>query len=348
MATSLTNTGVCFPDATVQTTAGGPATLNVNFACNNIYSCISCNSGGGAAGCGSNNTFFGKNAGNNTLTGTNNNFFGCTAGNSSTSGGGNNYFGNSAGAASTSGFYNIFLGTNAGRCNTTGSCNFFFGISSGYNTTTSTGNMFIGYCAGYCNTTGTENIFIGSQCAGWCNTTGACNIFIGSAAGRYNLYGCNNIAIGYASGINQGVGLWEGAPLYNNTCNLMVMGNSYMTCAKIAIAWTVTSDIRDKCVFGNVSHGRKFFDKINPIKFAFKDRTTGLIRDVEGKMRYGFSAQEVLEAEGDEPVIVSATNPDKLMLTSDHMLPVVVNAIKELNSEIDALKERVALLESKT
>ena len=95
-------------------------------------------------------------------------------------------------------------------------------------------------------------------------------------------------------------------------------------------------------------HGRGFLQKINPVKFAFKDRNTGCITDVEGKSRYGFSAQEILEAEGDDPVIASAENPDKLQITNDHLIPVLVNAIKELSTEIETLKEKVALLESKS
>jgi hypothetical protein len=35
-------------------------------------------------------------------------------------------------------------------------------------------------------------------------------------------------------------------------------------------------------------------------------------------------------------------------MTNDHILPILVNAIKELNAEIDTLKERMVLLEAKT
>ena len=125
------------------------------------------------------------------------------------------------------------------------------------------------------------------------------------------------------------------------------MGNSSHACAQIQIGWTTVSDIRDKCIFGNVPHGRGFLQKINPIKFAFKNRETGEITDPDGKKRYGFSAQEILDAEGNEPIIASNENPDKLQITSDYLVPILVNAIKELSSELDALKERVILLEAK-
>lgn len=83
------------------------------------------------------------------------------------------------------------------------------------------------------------------------------------------------------------------------------------------------------------------------VKFALKDRNTGCITDPEGKRRYGFSAQNVLAAEGDTPVIVSTEDPNKLQLTSDYMIPVLVNAVNELSQELDALKARLAILESK-
>jgi hypothetical protein len=175
------------------------------------------------------------------------------------------------------------------------------------------------------NTTGCNNNFFGRQ-AGLCNTTGVNNLF----------FGCNS-----------GVGA-AGLANITTESNRIIMGNSSHTCAQIQIAWTTVSDIRDKCIFGNVPHGRGFLEKINPVKFAFKDRTTGCLTDPEGKRRYGFSAQEILEAEGNEPVITSTENPDKLQVTNDYLIPILVNAIKELSAEIETLKGRISLLESKS
>jgi hypothetical protein len=129
--------------------------------------------------------------------------------------------------------------------------------------------------------------------------------------------------------------------------NRIIMGNSSHTCAQIQVAWTAVSDIRDKCIFGAVPYGRGFLQGLNPITYAFKDRTTGCITDPEGKRRYGFCAQEVLSLEGDQPVIASNDDPDKLQITSDYLVPVLVNAIKELSTEVDDLKTRIAALENK-
>jgi hypothetical protein len=127
--------------------------------------------------------------------------------------------------------------------------------------------------------------------------------------------------------------------------NRIIMGNNAHTCAQIQIGWTTVSDIRDKCIFGNVPHGRGFLKKINPIVFAFKNRKTNEITDPNGKRRYGFSAQEILEAEGDNSVVVSNEDPDKLQVTNDYMIPILVNAIKELSAEVDELRARITSIE---
>ena len=53
------------------------------------------------------------------------------------------------------------------------------------------------------------------------------------------------------------------------------------------------------------------------------------------------------ELEGDKPIIVDNANPERLSVTHDHLLPILVNAINELSEELDILKEKVRVLESK-
>jgi hypothetical protein len=130
-------------------------------------------------------------------------------------------------------------------------------------------------------------------------------------------------------------------------CNRIIMGNSSHTCAQIQIGWTTVSDIRDKCIFGRVPHGRGFLQNLETIEYAFKDRTTGCLTDSQEKRRYGFSAQNILVAEGDTPVIVSTEDPEKLQLTTDYLIPVLVNAVNELSQEVDSLKARLEALEAR-
>ena len=192
------------------------------------------------------------------------------------------------------------------------------------------------------NTTGSSNIFFGPL-TGLGNTTGSSNIFFGRWAARCNTTGGNNIAIGQHSGMTA----VSPSGLFNLTTesNRIIMGNANHTCAQIQIAWTTVSDVRDKCIFGNVPHGKGFLEKINPIEFVFKDRQTDEITDPEGKRRYGFSAQEILEAEGDHNVVVSTEDPDKLQMTNDYLIPILVNAVKELSAELSELRARIVALE---
>jgi hypothetical protein len=291
----------------------------------NIYSSVS---GTNAGSYSSNNFFVGYCAGEYSFNGTDNTFIGQQAG------GGGNYSGSS----------NNFFGAYSGYSNFSGSHNNFLGLWAGRNNSSGTNNNFFGCRSGRCNTSGSYNNFFGCN-AGQGNTTGSHNVFMGQSAGRYNGTGCNNLAFGH----NSGVSGFSPDGLFNlsGANNRIIMGNASHTCAQIQIGWTTVSDCRDKCIFGSVQHGRGFLQNLEPVEYAFKDRATGCITDIEGKRRYGFSAQNVLAAEGDNPVIVSTEDPEKLQLTSDYIIPVLVNAVNELSQELDALKARLAILESK-
>ena len=148
------------------------------------------------------------------------------------------------------------------------------------------------------------------------------------------------------AGVCSGVGTLGLANITTES-NRIILGNCLHSCAQIQIAWTVVSDCRDKHIYAGVCHGRGFLQGLTPIEYAFKDRTTGCITDPEGKRRYGFTAQNILEAEGDHPVIVSTEDPEKLQVTNEYLLPILVNAINELSVEVDDLRERISVLESK-
>lgn len=337
-------------------TTGGGYDPGTGTACFNIF--MGCNAGNSITE-GDFNFFAGCGAGRQNSTGQNNNFFGCNAGLSNTTGINNNFFGANTGLSNITGFSNNFIGFEAGKCNTTGFGNNFLGNNAGFSNTTGFGNNFIGCSAGFQNTTGFQNNFFGNN-AGYANTTGSQNNFIGCSAGSKNTTGCSNNFFGLNAGCNNttghnniaigcNAGQTTGTPsgLINLTTsgNCIIMGNATHTCAAIQIAWTVISDIRDKCVYGDVPHGRGFLQNINPIKYSFKNRETNEVTDE--RVRYGFSAQEVAEIEGDETIIASKSNIDKWGVTHEHLLPVLVNAIKELDVENQELKERLSSLEEK-
>jgi hypothetical protein len=274
----------------------------------------------------------------------NNNILGTMSGQFMASGSNNNFIGISTGRYNSGGCDNNFIGNRSGQYNTTGSLNNFIGSYAGNCNTSGENNNFLGTGAGRENTTGSDGVFIGFL-AGRYNTNGTCNVFIGRCAGHNNTEGCNNLAFGVNSGTTGGAvcGLFN----LTTTSNRIVMGNFSHTCAQIKIPWTAISDIRDKYIFGSVPHGRGFLQNIETIEYAFKDRETGCITDTDGKRRYGFSAQNVLAAESDKPVIVSTEDPENLQLTSDYIVPVLVNAVNELSQELEQLKVRLANLEAK-
>ena len=128
---------------------------------------------------GSNNHFEGFHAGYSNTTGSNNFFEGNNAG-ASNAVASNNYFsGNNAGKANISGNSNAFAGNNAGISNTIGIENVFYGNGAGYSNTSGSYNTTIGFNAGYNNVAGNSNIFIGHNAGK--NETGSNRLYIGGA-----------------------------------------------------------------------------------------------------------------------------------------------------------------------
>ena len=270
------------------------------------------------------------------------------------------YLGTYAGFKNTSGILaieNVAIGYCAGYSGITGGYNSLVGSFVGYSTVNGTYNSVFGYNAyggyGGASSSGTENVVIGRSSKLF-GGAGSYNTIVGSFGGYYNT-GDNNTFIGYAAGYqtaseggsnNIAIGHYSGYSLFgiSGLDNRIVMGNSAHTNAYIQISWTVVSDERDKNITGIVPHGKDFVEKLEPIEYQFKDRETGEVKDTT--KRYGFSAQKVLELEGNDSVIVDANSPDKLYLTDSYLIPVLVNAIKDLNKENQDLKKRLERIES--
>jgi len=116
------------------------------------------------------------------------------------------------------------------------------------------------------------------------------------------------------------------------------MGNNSNTAAYIKVSWTVTSDARDKTSFAAVPHGLDFVNSLTPT--AYKFRVSREDDTPTGPARYGFTAQNILAAEGDNPVIIDNSDPENLKYNADSMIAVLVNAIKELTARIAALEAK--------
>jgi hypothetical protein len=267
--------------------------------------------------------------------------------------------------SNTSGLYTTAVGVDALTANTTGDSNTAVGRVALYKNTTGSINVAVGNEALYSNTTGDYNTAVGNNAlfantigydntavgggALTSNTTGFGNTSVGTASLTNNTTGDYNTALGH-SGLNNvstgngnvGIGFVNSAgtyaPVFDVVAenNRIVMGSTSVTNAYVKVAWTVTSDARDKTNFAPVPHGLDFVTKLQPTAYQFKeDRETDV---ATGPVRYGFKAQDVLALEGDAPVIIDNEDLNHLRINSDSLIPVLVNAIKELTARLEALE----------
>lgn len=94
--------------------------------------------------------------------------------------------------------------------------------------------------------------------------------------------GNNNIGFGFTDSVN------GYNPVFNVTTesDRVVMGHAAVTNAYVKVAWTVTSDQRDKTNITNLDKGLDFVKKLQPKQYKFK---TSRVDDTpNGKFRYGF------------------------------------------------------------
>jgi hypothetical protein len=246
----------------------------------------------------------------------------------------NTFYGTGAGSNTNTSLadYNTAYGYRALYSNVTGNNATAIGYQAFYSRGGG-GGVAVGYQTGYSTTTGTENTAIGDR-ALYANTTGAYNVAVGYLALNGNTTGSGNTLI------NPNDSNGNNVPVFNPTTesDRFVCGSSNVQNAYVKVAWTVTSDVRDKADFDVVPHGLDFITKINPIAFRYK---TG--RDstkTGGPVRYGFSAQEVLALEGDTPVIVDAEDLETLRFNDQSLIAVLVNAIKELTARVQQLEAK--------
>ena len=232
---------------------------------------------------------------------------------------------------------NVAIGGNSMTKTTTGWWNVAVGESALLNNLTGQGNVAIGVDAINLNTAGHGNTGIGASAL--VSTTGVRNTGIGHSALSSVTTGSGNVGIGP---LNAAVGY---TPIFDPTTenNRVCLGSTAVTNAYIKVAWTVVSDARDKTSFAPVPHGLNFVLNLKPTAYRFReDRDSDV---PTGITRYGFLAQDILELEGDTPVIIDDEDIEKLRFNSESLIPVLVNAIKEQNDLISALTKRLEVIE---
>jgi hypothetical protein len=200
--------------------------------------------------------------------------------------------------------------------------------------TTGLNNCAFGVLALAKNIDGNNNSAIGNL-ALYNNTSGEFNTAVGIGALVNNSSGSGNTSINPTNS--------SGAvnPVFDTSTenNRISMGSTGVTNAYVKVAWTVTSDVRDKTNFTPVPHGLAFVQQLQPTAYQYKeDRETDV---ATGCVRYGFKAQEVLALEGDNAVIIDNDDLNHLRINSDSLIPVLVNAIKELTARLEALEGKL-------
>ena len=237
---------------------------------------------------------------------------------------------------SATGNSNSAIGAQALQNVSTGINNFGLGAIAGFGLTTGSSNVYIGDSASRYNASGNNNVALG-KCAGRCHssgtkTSGDNNIYIGTDARAGSASTANEIVIGCGA-VGQGT-------------NTAMIGNSSTTHLYIYGCYSTVSDRRDKTCICDLELGLEFIKELKPKTFnTIADRCdpTG---SITGK-KHGFIAQDIIALEGEDNVIVSNKNPDRLSYTGEHIIPILVKGMQEQQLVIDNLISEVEDLKNK-
>jgi hypothetical protein len=258
---------------------------------------------------------------------TNNTIAGLDTFNATTTGSYNTAYGTEILKNNASGVYNVGVGVFSLRDNNTGTRNTAVGSSTLRKNTTADYNTATGNYALFNTTTGGYNTATGAD-ALYNNSTGARNTAIGYYALRQNSSGSYNTGIGFNSNSSS-----------TTATGQVTLGDSNVTslrCNDTSIS--SLSDVRDKTDIIDSPYGLDFINTIQPKQYKWQTRE-GNVKD--GSTRIGFIAQELLEAcqgENDKLELVMEDNPDRLEAKYGNLLPIMVQAIKDLTARIEELE----------
>jgi hypothetical protein len=270
--------------------------------------------------------------------------------------------------ASTSGLGNTALGYQALTAQTTGSSNTAIGHRVLASFTGAGGNTAVGYLALEDCTTGGGNTVVGNQAAQNV-TTGANNVIIGSGAAGALTTQSNNafigpetfdistvsssVALGYRAGYAGGATVYTGSnlvcigtdstPSAAAVNNQITLGNSAITQLRCQVT-TITSlsDARDKKNVEALPVGLEFVKSLQPVKFDW-DTRDGAKKDIPAT---GFLAQDLDSAAKTTGIeeyldLVSHDNPDRLEARYGNLIPVLVQAVKDLAAVVADLQNQL-------
>jgi len=248
--------------------------------------------------------------------------------------------------SATSGNYNTAIGSGVfSDASFAGESNTGIGYAAGPDLTTGDENTLVGGATGLGLTTGSNNIAVGR--ATYCGETGDYNISMGFGAMQNATSGSKNIAIGYLAGRT-------GSPFnITSESDRIVLGSSTTSNAYIQVAWTVVSDSRDKADVNDCPYGLSFVNNLRPVKYKWDRRSsyedgipTG--EHKSSKFELGFLAQDIIATEQQTEeanlMIGDDEQADSLKIVETKMIPVLVKAIQELTTRLEAAEAEIAAL----
>jgi hypothetical protein len=311
------------------------------------------------------NTAFGHESLTSNTTASNNTAVGYQAGYSNTTGAQNIYMGNGAGYTNTTSGYNTFIGYQAGYTfNTSGnSFNTCLGGTSGYSLTTGVQNTFVGAAkssggAGYYVTTGSKNTILGAYNGneGGLDIRTASNYIVlsdGDGNPRQIIDNSGNALFGTvaAQAPVTAVGASSSAVLsLDRTSNIdatlrdmvqfrrSVTSVGSITCSNTLTSYNTTSDYRLKNVIAPVTNAGERLDLLKPIEYEWK--STG--GNTKGFLAHQFAEVYPNSVSGEKDAVDDEGNP-----VYQAMQASTPEVMADLIAEIQSLRKRVALLESK-
>jgi len=253
--------------------------------------------------------------------------------------------------ANTTGSDNVALGKSALSSNQTSNANTAVGSDSLESCTTGDSNVAVGAAALKSLTTTFGCVGVGKE-ALESVTTGQDNTAVGRKAGENITGGQENLCLGYNAGNT-------GSPSGNITTasRNVVLGDDNIVnlfCADTSIS---SSDSRDKTDITDFSIGLKWIEALRPVTYKWDKRSWyGTDENTLGtpdgskkssKTHIGFLAQEVLTVEkangygssNDNSLLVNLTDDGmRYGMKYERLVPILVNAIKELSAKVTALE----------
>jgi hypothetical protein len=253
---------------------------------------------------------------------------------------------------------NTIVGFGAANSETISYSNTSIGAFSSYYSQMTNDNTYLGAYSGYGGVTGSYNTMVGSH-SGYSGSTGSYNTYIGFNSGYFSR-GNENTFLGTSAGYTGFTGSnvtclgFNSQPSTSNSTNEIVLGDGRITVLRCNVGSISTlSDVRDKKDIEDLSVGVDLIEKLKVRKYKWDKREwyENNLSDgsrKEDKWSYGFIAQELDETLNTNDLnylnLVHKSNPEKLEITQGNLLPIAINAIKNLSIEVKDLKSTIEKL----